>query len=259
MTGLVILITGVWTQREPQRVVVDAQASVTAMVVGGSVGAEGRVPPGDLAAGVFDVDAGRPQGLVPVRNHATVEHVALLVAADALHAAEARRFDGTLELMADAAGDLSTARLVDRAGRPVKGVLIMTGSGMQNGSPLTAWAFREGLGGLAFGHGHLLVTLSVFLFGLSTAISWSYYGDRSVLYLVGARWVVPYRLVFCVAHFLGAIYSLELVWKFGDMALGLMTVPNLLSILLMTGLVGRWTREYADLGRLEPPSRSGGG
>jgi AGCS family alanine or glycine:cation symporter len=123
---------------------------------------------------------------------------------------------------------------------------------LQNGSPLTAWAFREGLGGLAGGRGHLLITLSVFLFGLSTAISWSYYGDRSVLYLVGPRWVVPYRLVFCVAHFLGAVYSLEVVWGFGDVALGLMTVPNLLSILLMTGLVARWTRQYVADGKLEP-------
>jgi AGCS family alanine or glycine:cation symporter len=124
---------------------------------------------------------------------------------------------------------------------------------MQNGSPLTAWAFQEGLGGFAFDHGYLLVTLAVFLFGLSTAISWSYYGDRSILYLAGPRWVMPYRIVFCVANFLGAVYSLELVWAFGDMALGLMTIPNLISILLLTGLVKGWTKEYAAEGKLEPP------
>jgi len=118
---------------------------------------------------------------------------------------------------------------------------------------LTAWAFREGLGRVAFGQGHLLVTMAVFFFGLSTAISWSYYGDRSILYLAGPRWVVPYRIVFCIAHFLGAVYSLELVWAFGDMALGLMTIPNLISILLLTGLVKGWVREYVDEGKLEPP------
>jgi AGCS family alanine or glycine:cation symporter len=99
------------------------------------------------------------------------------------------------------------------------------------------------------------VTLAVFFFGLSTAISWSYYGDRSILYLAGPRWVVPYRVVFCIAHFLGAVYSLELVWAFGDMALGLMTIPNLISILLLTGLVKGWTREYVAEGKLEPPTR----
>ena len=53
------------------------------------------------------------------------------------------------------------------------------------------------------------MTLAVFLFGLSTAISWSYYGDRAVFYLFGPRWTLPYRVVFCVMHFLGAVYSLE--------------------------------------------------
>ena len=125
---------------------------------------------------------------------------------------------------------------------------------MQNGSPLTAWAFQLGLGTLAGGCGHLIVTLAVFLFGLSTAISWSYYGDRSILYLAGPRWVMPYRVVFCVAHFLGAVYSLELVWAFGDLALGLMTIPNLISILLLTGVVKGWTKQYVAEGKLEPPA-----
>jgi AGCS family alanine or glycine:cation symporter len=125
---------------------------------------------------------------------------------------------------------------------------------MQNGSPLTAWAFQRGLGGLAGGYGHLLVTIAVFLFGFSTAISWSYYGDRAMFYLLGRRWLLPYRLAFCAMHFLGAVYSLELVWGFGDVALGLMTVPNLLSILLLTGVVGRMTRQYRSDGKLEPPA-----
>jgi AGCS family alanine or glycine:cation symporter len=67
--------------------------------------------------------------------------------------------------------------------------------------------------------------------------------------------VTPYRIVFCVANFLGAVYSLELVWAFGDMALGLMTIPNLISILLLTGLVKGWTKEYVAAGKLEPPNR----
>ena len=124
---------------------------------------------------------------------------------------------------------------------------------MQNGSPLTAWAFQRGLGRIAGGYGHLMVTFAVFLFGLSTAISWSYYGDRSVLYLAGPRWVVPYRIVFSCVVFLGAVNSLELVWAFGDVALGLMTLPSLLSILLLTGRVKQWTREYVEEGKLEPP------
>jgi len=255
MTGLVILITGVWHDRESQTVVLDAQSAVTALVAGAEVQPEGVVRPGDLATGRFEVDDGTPLGFVLVRNHGTVEEVTLWLAPDALRAREGGAFDGWVEFGPDAPGDTSMMRATRTDGSAIDGVLVMDGLAMQNGSPLTAWAFREGLGDLAFGHGHLLVTISVFFFGLSTAISWSYYGDRSVLYLVGPRWVMPYRVVFCVAHFLGAVYSLELVWAFGDLALGLMTIPNLLSILLLTGLVKRWTRDYAAQGKLEPPVR----
>jgi AGCS family alanine or glycine:cation symporter len=124
---------------------------------------------------------------------------------------------------------------------------------MQNGSPLTAWAFQKGLGRFAGDYGYLLVTLSVFLFGLSTAISWSYYGDRAALYLFGPRAIIPYRVLFCIMNFLGAVYSLEVVWSFGDVALGLMTVPNLLSILLLTGKVKGWHDAYIAAGKLAPP------
>jgi AGCS family alanine or glycine:cation symporter len=155
-----------------------------------------------------------------------------------------------------ALGELAAARLLDVAGNPVEGSLILRGRAMQNGSPLTAWGFRRGLGGIAGGYGNLLVTIAVALFGLSTAISWSYYGDRSILYLAGPRFVVPYRIVFCIMHFLGAVFSLEVVWAFGDMALGLMTLPNLVSILLLTGQVKKWTREYVEEGKLEPPGSS---
>jgi AGCS family alanine or glycine:cation symporter len=164
-----------------------------------------------------------------------------------------RTFSGSVEFDAEGEGKLEEAVAYLADGTAAEGVLVMRGRAMQNGSPLTAWAFREGLGRVAFGNGHLLVTMAVFFFGLSTAISWSYYGDRSILYLAGPRWVVPYRVVFCIAHFLGAVYSLELVWAFGDMALGLMTIPNLISILLLTGLVKGWVGEYVDEGKLEPP------
>lgn len=256
MTGLVILVTGVWHDKQPQEVVVNAQASVTAIEAGtGGVGVNGEVTGDQLAAGAFDVVDGRPVGFVPIRNHGTVDDPVLLLTSDPVLRRDLRSFDGRLEFAADAPGALELARLLHDDGSAVEGILVLRGQAMQNGSPLTAWAFQEGLGALAGGRGHLLVTVAVFLFGLSTAISWSYYGDRSILYLLGPRWVLPYRGVFCVMHFLGAVYSLELVWAFGDMALGLMTIPNLLSILLLTGQVKGWTRRYADEGKLEPPQR----
>jgi AGCS family alanine or glycine:cation symporter len=253
MTGLVILITGVWQDKQEQQVVVNEQAAITAMVDGATIRVNGETREQDLARGRFRVEDGAPQGFLPVRNHATVEDVELLIATDPVLLRDLRPFSGSVEFDELAAGELAGARLLDGSGAPVEGALVLRGRAMQNGSPLTAWGFRRGLGGIAGGYGNLLVTMAVFLFGLSTAISWSYYGDRSILYLAGPRFVVPYRIVFCIMHFLGAVFSLEVVWAFGDMALGLMTLPNLVSILLLTGQVKVWTREYVDEGKLEPP------
>ncbi len=82
------------------------------------------------------------------------------------------------------------------------------------------------------------------LFAVSTGISWSYYGDRSVEYLFGAKAIPIYRWLFIFFFFMGSILPLRAVWTFGDVALGLMTLPNLLAILLLTGGVARLTKDY---------------
>ncbi len=253
MTGMVIIISGVWQDKQEQQVLVNDQSAIEAINAGAAVEANGEIEEHDLAKGALEVRDGQPVEFAMVRNHALVDDAELLIADDPVLLRNLRPFSGVIELESEDEGKLEEATLLDFNGKPSQGTLVMRGRAMQNGSPLTAWAFREGLGRVAFGKGHLLVTLAVFFFGLSTAISWSYYGDRSILYLAGPRWVMPYRVVFCVAHFLGAVYSLEMVWAFGDLALGLMTIPNLISILLLTGLVKGWTKEYVDEGKLVPP------
>ncbi len=112
-----------------------------------------------------------------------------------------------------------------------------------NGSPLTALAFKTGLSPI-FPWGDKIITIAVFLFALSTAISWSYYGDRSAEYLFGGRAILPYKLLYVGAHFIGAIVSLEIVWGFGDVALGLMAVPNLIALVALSGKVIAITKDY---------------
>ena len=253
MTGLVILISGVWQDKQQQQVLVNDQSAIVAVAAGAGVQVNGELNADKLATGRLTVVEGRPDGFELIRNHGVVDDVELLIADDPVLLRNLRPFNGSIEFESEDEGKLEEAIAYLGDGTATDGVLVLRGKAMQNGSPLTAWAFREGLGRIAFGQGHLLVTMAVFFFGLSTAISWSYYGDRSILYLAGPRWVVPYRVVFCVAHFLGAVYSLELVWAFGDMALGLMTIPNLISILLLTGLVKGWVGEYVEEGKLEPP------
>jgi AGCS family alanine or glycine:cation symporter len=110
------------------------------------------------------------------------------------------------------------------------------------GQDVTATAFANALGGF----GRFIVTITVILFALSTAISWSYYGDRCTEFLFGIRGVIVYKLVFLGFVYLGAVLPLETVWTFGDVALGLMTVPNLIAIVFLSGKVRRMQDEYFD-------------
>ncbi len=116
---------------------------------------------------------------------------------------------------------------------------------IENGAPLTAAAFERGLSPL-FPGGQYLVTICVLLFAVSTSISWSYYGDRSIQYLFGDRSIFYYRLMYVIMHFLGAIVTLGLVWTFGDVMLGLMTLPNIIALFALSGVVYKVTMKYFE-------------
>ncbi|MBU1676930.1 sodium:alanine symporter family protein [bacterium] len=224
ITGLVILTTGVWTERHTDRVEVNAQSDLTVLVGEAHVRTDGEVDDADLFGGVLNVVHGEPVGASFVRNHS-------LVVRPVLADADGAPFHGELRV---AAGD------VDLDSAPG---LWLSGDMALNGSPLTAAAFQRGLSPLG-DWGRYIITLGVLLFGFSTAISWSYYGDRAVVYLFGPRWVTAYKTVFCVMHFLGAVFSLEIVWNLGDSALGLMALPNLIALVLLMRVTRGMTREY---------------
>jgi alanine or glycine:cation symporter, AGCS family len=109
------------------------------------------------------------------------------------------------------------------------------------GAALAGQAFSTGLPGT---WGNIVVTTSLVLFAYSTVIGWSYYGETGIVYLLGTRAAVPYRLVWLVFIYLGAVGSLHLVWDVADTLNGLMAVPNLISVLLSIPLLLRLTREF---------------
>ncbi len=120
---------------------------------------------------------------------------------------------------------------------------VFQGMELLNSSLLTSFAFKNGLSWL-FSYGDKIVTFSVLLFAISTAISWSFYGDRSTEYLFGEKSIKAYRWVFVLFVFIGAIASLEAVWAFGDAALGIMSFPNLISIILLSTAMRKMTKKY---------------
>ncbi len=105
--------------------------------------------------------------------------------------------------------------------------------------------FRRGLAGIG-DFGHYIVLLCVVLFGVSTAISWSYYGDRCANYVLGKGATVPYKLVFVGMHFLGAVVPLSLVWELGDVLLGVVIVPNLIALVLLTPKIKELLDSYFE-------------
>ncbi len=121
--------------------------------------------------------------------------------------------------------------------------IITTGAWMEDerGSRMTAWALNQALSG---NWGEYMVTVGVSLFAFSTLIGWCYYGERCIESLVGRGGVVPYRILFSVLIYFGAVLSLDIAWTFSDIANGLMALPNLIGLLLLSGVVVKETREY---------------
>ncbi len=103
--------------------------------------------------------------------------------------------------------------------------------------------FERGLPGQ---WGDFIVLISVLLFAVSTAISWSYYGDRCANYLFGPKAILPYKMAFVGMHFFGAMVSLNVIWLMGDVALGIVILPNLLALVLLSGKVKQLTDSYFE-------------
>jgi len=126
-------------------------------------------------------------------------------------------------------------------------VIVLSGewsSGVK-GVGMTMAGFTTGLSQIGLGFlGKHIVAAGLILFALSTAISWSYYGDRAVGYLVGRKFVKPYRLVYCIFVFIGAVWGIDLVWSFVDMVITFMTIPNLIAILLLSPLLVKEIKDY---------------
>ena len=127
-------------------------------------------------------------------------------------------------------------------------VILATGTWNSGatGAALAGQAFSIGLPGT---WGNIVVTTSLVLFAFSTVIGWSYYGETGIVYLLGARAAVPYRLLWLVFIYLGAVGSLHLVWDVADTLNGLMALPNLLSVLLSIPLLLRLKREFFSRNR----------
>jgi AGCS family alanine or glycine:cation symporter len=121
--------------------------------------------------------------------------------------------------------------------------LVLVNSGQWtrglNGASLTKAAFDD----LTF-VGPLVLTVGLLTFVFSTILGWSYYGERAAEYLWGTRAIMPYRWLWVAAVMVGSVATLPVVWSFADIANALMAIPNLISLIVLNGVIVAETRAH---------------
>ena len=220
MTALVIVMTGVWNEKVPSELTMDGGDVTYVIDHGDSTFDEGSAPT------EIRVDNGTQ--LTTAGEAAFAWHDVIV---DRFYTDEAQTiaFTGTIDPGVEAVGDDGTTYTVLYADAP------------EGGAPLTMLGFRRGLSKIG-DFGHYIVLVSVLLFGISTAIAWSYYGDRCATYLLGPKAVMPYKVVYVLMHIAGALIAPAVAWDLGDIFLGIVILPNLLALILLSGNV----REMMD-------------
>ena len=128
----------------------------------------------------------------------------------------------------------------------VSSVLAYPDIDFSNGATLTKDAFAK-----IPVIGRPLLTFGLLTFAFSTILGWCYYGERAVEYLKGERWVKSYRVIYIVAVFCGSVMNLTLVWNLADCMNALMAIPNLISLLMLSGIIVHETRKYLWRDRLD--------
>jgi AGCS family alanine or glycine:cation symporter len=123
-------------------------------------------------------------------------------------------------------------------------VILTSGQWLaQNESPavMVAEAFNSSLPG---GFGAWFVTISLILFAWTTILGWGLYGERCITYLFGRKWSLPFYCFFSCVVPAGCLLQLTVVWNFTDIANGLMAIPNLIALLLLSPVVFRLAKEF---------------
>ena len=128
----------------------------------------------------------------------------------------------------------------------VSSILAYPDISYENGATLTKAAFSK-----IPVIGTPLLTFGLLTFAFSTILGWCYYGERAVEYLKGKKWVLVYRVIYIAAVFIGSIINLAIVWNLADCMNALMAIPNLISILCLSGIIVHETKEYLWKGQLE--------
>ncbi|WP_341501152.1 AGCS family amino acid carrier protein [Gallaecimonas sp. GXIMD4217] len=227
LTGMVILSSGVWTEKfensfqRADMVILDGRYSDQVDEDRQSLFTYLNGMESDIQAynGKITVVEGRSQDAVTVIN-------ARSVAEDVRFRVGDHPYTGVL--------DIADGMLVDPD-------VNVVGKSLIHSADLTTKAFTKGYFGE---YGQYIVSIGLLLFAFSTAIAWSYYGDRAMIYLVGYRGVMPYRVLYVAGFVVAAFSDTTMVWNLAAVAIVLMALPNLFGILMLSREMKQTVRDY---------------
>ena len=232
VTGLVILSSGVWTEKFQN----DFQSFDTRVIVGtysdqvdkdrealftylSLTGSNSSVKP--FTGQLNIIDGLMVTGDITIIHNRSVAEAVRFYAADAPFTGAVKVEDGNIE-----------------------GGYNLKGKSLIHSVDLTMAAFSRGVIG---DYGRYIVVIGLILFAFSTAVAWSYYGDRAMTYLFGVKSVVYYRMAYVIGFFVAAVADTSLAWLLSAVSVAFMTLPNLLTMLLLCGemkqeIAGYWQR-----------------
>ncbi|KPK87380.1 MAG: alanine glycine permease [Bacteroides sp. SM23_62_1] len=171
-------------------------------------------------------------GVLEIREGIMTDHVTLL---NARSVAEDVKFYRKGEIFSGAL-DIVKGKLQDETGD-----IVVQGKSLLHSAPLTTEAFTRSILGR---WGKYIVSIGLLLFAFSTAISWSYYGDRAVTYLVGPKYVIYYRLIYVAGFFFASFTDTTIVWALSYITITLMAIPNLIGILILSPEIKKTIKSY---------------
>lgn len=227
LTGLVILSSGVWTEK------FENKFHVADMVILDRIYSEKN--PEDVK--VLSLALNRKAQMPTFTGDLVIENGKIKNAVSFLHARS----------IAEDVKVFENKKLYNGVIHVYKGKLNLPenieirGKSLLHSAPLSAEAFKRGFFGA---WGQYIISIGLLLFAFSTAISWSYYGDRAVTYLVGQKWVLPYRFLYILGFFLASFTDTTIVWNVSYITIVLMAIPNLLGLLFLHREVKETIKDY---------------
>ncbi|HBQ00687.1 MAG TPA: sodium:alanine symporter family protein [Gammaproteobacteria bacterium] len=229
ITGLVILSSGVWMEKFENEFQRADMSFVSGSFTEGNAEdvsnlfayLSGEESEAQSYSGTITLNSGVPQNA-----EAFTLIAARSVAENTIYSRDDSPISGTVNVVDGQLEDLT---------------VVVTGDSLLHSVPLTTRAFTRGLFG---DFGQYIVSIGLMLFAFSTAIAWSYYGDRAMTYLFGTKSVLPYRIVYVLGFFTAALADTTVVWNISLITIVLMTVPNLIGILLMHKEMKATVTEY---------------